>query len=538
MLLALLVLAALGGTWAAAQSIPEFLWAKGGGGTGNEWGRGVGVDGSGNSYHCWSFTGTIHFAGSDYTSGSPSNSDFMVAKLGPDGDCVWARQVGGAGYDAVSAIATDSSGNSYVTGRFMGTVNFGSHPATALGTGDVFVAKIDTNGNWLWATSSYENSYGGSRAIAIDSSGNSCIIGNFSGTTRFCGTTLYSNGGDDVFVARLDANGNWFQTRGYGGGADDSGIGIAADGNGNWVITGWFSGSVLFSGTWLTSAGEEDGFVAKLDGLGNCSWAKNISGSSYQRSNAIACDAGGNSWVTGDFMGATHFGSIDLDGLGLLDVFVAKLDPAGNWLWAEPGGGFGSDESRAICVDGSGNACVTGGFCGTASFGPFTVSDSDFYNSDVFVARIDGAGDWLWALGGGGPDDEYGQGIAVDASGNSYVNGHFRATSVFGPTTLRCHGGVDALMAKVSSQPMPAGPRMLTIARSGNNIQLNWQPVTRTTRGELIEGAVHYQVLGSTSSPAGPYGLLVQTDATSHLHVGALSQRCRFYRVKTVTGGG
>lgn len=534
-MIAVIAMVLISGTFIGAQAIPEFLWAVGAGGAEEDRASGIGVDSSGNSYVCWGLKGSVDLGGVSYT--SAGESDVLVAKLDSAGNYVWIRQVGGRWSDSPSAMVTDSDGNSYLTGRFAASVSFGTRTITGVGTGDIFVAKLDTSGNWLWAISGNGATAGYPSGISIDSSGNSWVIGTFSGTTTFNGAKLYSNGGLDVFVARLSANGDWSQTRGYGGSKHDYGCGIAADGGGNCIVTGYFNDSILIGTEWLTSAGMTDAFVAKLDVGGACVWAKTASGADEQRAYAIACDGSGNSYMAGYFHGATHFGAMDLACAGSSDVFVAKLDAVGNWEWARQAGGSSSDQASAICTDGSGKIYVSGSFCGLASFGSYTVADSDPYNADVFVAKLDAAGNWLWALSGGGPDDEDAVAIAANAAGNSYVAGYFPATATLGFTNLQSRGNADVLMAKISNAPVPAVPQQLTISRSGSDVLLQWQPVTRTSRGETIQGSVHYEVYRSDLSPSGPYPHLSQTNATSHTHTGALAQPRGFYRVKAVIGG-
>ncbi len=140
------------------------------------------------------------------------------------------------------------------------------------------------------------------------------------------------------------------------------------------------------------------------------SWAERAGGSSNDYGYGIAVDSSGNAFVTGYFRGSSaDFGSTTLNSSGASDVFVAKLDSSGNWLWAERAGGSSADYGSGIAVDSSGNAYVTGFFRSpSADFGSTTLNSSGAY--DVFVAKLDSSGNWLWAeRAGGSSNEDYGR---------------------------------------------------------------------------------------------------------------------------------
>ncbi len=275
----------------------------------------------------------------------------------------WAVCAGGSsGVDASKSIAIDSQGNQYITGSFAGTVTFGSHTLTENGYRDVFVAKLDPSGNWLWAVHA-----GGVRTdygydIALDGAGNIWVTGSFVHEITFGSYTLTSGSNySDIFIAKLDPDGNWLWAVMTGGIGDDETAAIAIDGEGKAWVTGSFAGTATFGNHTLT-ANNNSIFVAKLDPDGNWLWAVNIGGT---KPYYIALDGAGNAYVAAD-------------------NYVAKLDSTANWLWAaQTGNTIPSD----IDVDGEGNAWVTGGFEGTATFGSHTLTASGF--KDIFVAELE-----------------------------------------------------------------------------------------------------------------------------------------------------
>ena len=140
-------------------------------------------------------------------------------------------------------------------------------------------------------------------------------------------------------------------------------------------------------------------------------------------------DGVGGVWITGIFAGIATFGSHTLTASGNYDIFVAKLGPNGNWLWAVKAGGIDYDYGYSIAVDGAGNAYVTGEFRYTSTFGSHTLTASGY--SDLFVAKLNPSGTWLWAVRAGGGSYDEGYGIAVDGAGNAWVTGCFTGTATF-----------------------------------------------------------------------------------------------------------
>jgi hypothetical protein len=250
-----------------------------------------------------------------------------VALFAQNEDWIWANQAGGTSYDYGYGIAVDDNGNSYVTGYFSSIATFGNTTLTSSSSeyADIFVAKLDSSGNWLWAKKAGGTSWDHGYGIAVDAKGNSYVTGYFYGSATFGTTTLTSSGSYDIFVAKMDSNGNWLWVKQAGGTNEDGGISIAINANGNSYITGVFEESATFGTTTLTSSGSQDIFVAKLDINGNWLWAKQAGGTGYDDGCGIAVDANGNSYVTGYFYGNAIFGTTTLTSSSASDIFVAKL---------------------------------------------------------------------------------------------------------------------------------------------------------------------------------------------------------------------
>lgn len=378
---------------------------------------------------------------------------------------LWAVRAGGVNEDLTSSIATDSQGNHYVTGRFTGTAYFGSFMITSSGYADIFAAKLDTSGNFLWAVHAGGSSYDEGSGIAVDSEGNSYLTGSFQESATFGSIQLTSCGFSDIFVAKLDPVGNFLWAVSAGGTDSDRGRSIAVDSVGNAVITGHlYSEFATFGSYEITGAGYGDIYVAKLDPAGNWLWAVSAGGTEADEGLGIALDSAGNSYLTGLFSFSAIFGSHTLISSGFSETFAAKLDPAGNFMWAvNTITETNLVTVHGIAVDGSGNVLLTGAYNGTASFGPFTITSVNGY-PDIFAAKLDTAGNWLWAVSAGGAGEDYGWSIATDNAGNSYLTGNiWSETTAFGTYQLINSTGMDMFIAKLD----PSGNWILVSSTSG-----------------------------------------------------------------------
>lgn len=436
----------------SAQTDPEWLWAVRAGGSGNEWAYSIDRDNDGNLYVSGVFTGTATFGTTQIT--SIGSNEVFVAKLSPEGTWLWARRAGSQYEDRCLSIATDSSGNSYISGFFYGTADFGSTSLTSAGGRDAFLAKLDTHGNWLWAIRAGGASNDDALRCTVNNSGFLYLVGNFGGTASFGTLTLTSLGGDDLFIGRLAPDGSWMWVRRAGGSGYEEGDCVATNSNGDCFISGYFSDTAEFGSAEITSVNSYDIFVARLDNGGTWLWAQQAGGLGVEGGWAVTADDNGYSCVTGPFQNEAWFGLTQLTCVGSQDIFVARLDPTGHWLWARRAGGDASmgdntDVGCEVATDASGHTFNIGYYYGaTANFGTHLVLNSGLY--DIYVARLDGAGNWQWVVHTGSPTYDSGWGICLDSQGNSYTSGCFSGTTVFGGTELVSAGERDIFVAKLS----------------------------------------------------------------------------------------
>jgi beta-glucanase (GH16 family) len=447
------------------------------GGSGGDYSKGIAVDAAGSAYVTGWTTSTNFPTQSPYQATLKGSQNAFVTKLTPAGNAlVYSTYLGGSGNDAASGIAVDAAGSAYVTGWTTST-NFPTQSpfqATNKGVrqqGTAFVTKLTPAGNAL-VYSTYLGGSGtngdGGTGIAVDAAGSAYITGsttstNFPTQSPYQGT--YGGGDFDAFVTKLTPTGNALTYSTYlGGSGQDQGSGIAVDGAGSAYVTGYTDSSNFptQSPYQATKQGVVNAFVTKLTPTGNAlAYSTYLGGSAEDYGYAIAVDAAGSAYVTGE-TGSSNFPTqspyqATFQG-GIDDAFVTKLTPAGNALaYSTYLGGSYFDQGYAIAVDGAGSAYVTGSTQST-NFPTQSPYQAAFQGGDraAFVTKLMPAGNALaysTYLGGSYSDEGYG--IAMDASGSANVTGWTASTNfpTQSPYQATLQGGVDAFVTKLSSCP-------------------------------------------------------------------------------------
>ena len=328
----------------------NLLWAKTFGGVGYDEARSICVDLSGNVYTAGSFRQTVDFdpgAGifnlTAYNSASTQMEEIFIHKMDASGNFIWAKRIGETAFDIAYSITTDNLGHLYTTGTFIGNVDFDPGPGTSIlsstGGTNLFILKMDLNGNFIWAKSIVGSNIGPSCSSIVDAYGDLYTIGNFYGT--------------------IDLNPDV---------------------------------SSVFN---LSTLGLSDGFIQKMDSDGNFIWAKSFGGGNYDALAAVVSDPSGDLYYTGNFSGTVDFdpgqGNIDLTASGSREAYICKMNPDGDLIWVRSFGGSSSEGGTGIALDVAGNIYTTGMFNeGTCDLDP-GVGIASFYsqgNSDVFIQKL------------------------------------------------------------------------------------------------------------------------------------------------------
>jgi len=360
-----------------------------------------------------------------------------------------------------------------------------------------------------WAQRAIGNQLDEGNGIAVDNNGNTYITGQYESATLEFGTVSITNnsasGDEDAFVAKFDPLGNCVWAKSIGDNDREYGSAIAVDISGNTFVTGYFESGSLTVGTHtLNNAGDRDAFVVKLDNSGNVLWAKSIGGTYDDECTGISCDAAGNAYIIGfTWSNTLSFGTTSITSHGDVDLFTAKYSPTGNVEWAQAIGGSGDDRGRAIKAEISGNHYITGGYeSSSVSFGTTTLTNSNTYRDNLFVAKYDNTGTNLWAKSAtSAAASTEGKGVSIDENANCYVGGTFDGTTAhFGTYTITNAkpGGSNAFIAKYSatgieqwaSNPV-SGPEgnqtyCITTDNDGNSYISGWFTSPTVTFGSIV----------------------------------------------------
>lgn len=407
--------------------------------TSNEIVRNIITDNAGNQYINCSSWGDYQFGTTTF---QVVNGNQFIAKLDAAGTLLWVKQAGNYSEESSNkAIALDPAGNLYVSGSFNQAITIGTTTLTSERANNFLLAKLDSEGNFVWVKKAAEGnlSFAG---IAVDAQGTPFISGSFShsssdndSTAVFGSTTLTSRGDHDIFIAKYSSAGdlNWVKQIG-GNGRDLVGL-SNADSAGNLCFIGNYGESTSFEGFTLTPQGVgAHRFLAKVNSNGELLFAKDIStqtGNWDENFWSFSIDRQNNYYIAGDFSTPITFGSTVLTpNIGLLEeIFVAKLDADGNYLWARQAGGIERDWAGSIIVDSLGNQYLTGTYRMQATFGSTTLSSTA--GDGLYLTKIDTNGNFKWTIKADGGHANYGICLALGKNSDIYLGGQFRFNCQF-----------------------------------------------------------------------------------------------------------
>ena len=346
----------------------------------------------------------------------------------------WATHAGSRGSETANGVAVDPQGNSYVVGSFQGTATFGSTNLSSAGGHDIFLAKLNPQGDLLWVTQAGGVNDDVGYDVSVDASGNAFITGYYVKSAKFGPTTIVNGGGFDLFVAKYSSAGQLSWVRNTPTANNVYGSGIAVDSAGHVVVTGSFAYDLTWGGKTFSNSVTYDLFVARFTSSGTLEWVQAAGGPDNDQGTKVATDPAGNIFITGFFTGEAYFGEEEiLLGTEAAEMFVAKYDVDGFLEWAEAAQ---SEEAQGadIAVDQAGNCYVTGYFRVSTTLGTQTLASSGFF--DLFLAKFDSDGGLLWANNSGTKDAINASGMALDAEGNIYLTGSFLGNVTLGQTLL------------------------------------------------------------------------------------------------------
>jgi hypothetical protein len=442
--LALALLAALALVLAlqsVASKPPAVTWAVAGGGTGGDDADGIGADRHGRVLVSGGFTGTTQLGSTLFT--SAGSADIFAAGYSPRGRVRWAKRYGGPGADQAFDEDVDSHGNGLITGSFNRSVDFGGTTLTSRGAnlpryGDAFLLKVDRNGPTRWVRQIGGGGSDGGDEVMVGPRNNVFVIGDTNGDVQFTSSkTLRASGGRDSWAARYRPGGSLVWATLLGGPGEQQAHGISADPRSNTVVTGEFTGATQFGSHSFISAGaRSDVYLAKLDRHGNVRWAQRFGSTAPDLGRGVDADARGNVYFGGEFGGTIQLGSKTLTSVGGLDVFLAKAGPAGRVKWALRLGDAGIDTGPELEVAPDGTSYMAGTFVNSAG------------SRRAFVAKVSRNGRLRWTFES--TDSPFAT-LGELALGPTSVNvlGRFVSAVTLGGFKLTTAGATDFFVARL-----------------------------------------------------------------------------------------
>lgn len=403
----------------------------------------------------------------------------------------WIAEFSSSGSSFVKGVGVDALGNVTVAGTFQGELSIGRFTESSGPDAISYVASFDPQGEPRWLNIYEGQSFFVAEDIAVQANGSSSTVGYFVETATI-GSTLYNAGNrQDTFILDHGSDGSltgFSHFPGSTGNAQPHSADVLADGT--LAVSGTYFGNADFGGGPITTATQDSGFVAVYDETMGLTWASSVANGRVLRIFGTALAANSDVYIVGRFSGTVDFGLASMTALGGDDGFVASFDSTGAFKWAHAFGSTSSDSAYDVALTADGGCVVVGEVTGDADFGAGVLSALG--GTDAFIAAYDSGGNLSWAELFGGPGNETGRDLSVNANGDIFVGGFFNGTAVFGGVSLSSAGARDGYLYGLSS----TGQALLAKSYGGAGDDLVWG-VSADNQGAVLvtggfQGTAHF----------------------------------------------
>ena len=413
----------------------------------------LGADPQGNVFITGTFRDTTDFdPGSGvYEMSVTTGDDIYICKYSATGALIWAKQILGVMSASPMDMIVDQQGSILICGSFAGTTDFDPgtnvHEVSSNGSNDIFILKLDNDGNFVWVKSYGSTDYDYAKSIKTDNQGNVYFLGKFGQTIDMDPSNthlvLTSQGFDDILVAKLDAMGNTTWAKSVGGTGIDYCQSIILDNNNNIIFSGSFINTVDFdpsAATFSLSSDSTDGFLCKFTNNGSFVWTKQFSGSGEATFTHLLCTNVNEIFAIADFNGPATFDNngqtLTYSSFGESDLMLFKFDQNGNYVLGKQLGGDNFDFVTGIIDDGLGNPIIAGNFYQTSTFAtgdPMILLSSQNF-SDGFMVRYTSSLDVDEVIQYGNNNGTlYSADFVENNTGNAFWSGCFCGQMGFNP---------------------------------------------------------------------------------------------------------
>jgi len=398
----------------------------------------VETDAAGNSYVCGYITGETAFNNTVIEQVSSGNGEIYISKYSSNGSLIWIKRFGGSQSDRAVDLALDQNNNIYITGDFYGQVDFDSYSITsASNSKDIFLLKLDNNGNVLWVRkeggNDSENAYG----LTIDSQDNVILTGQFSGTSSIAGQTFVSTidpisnlSTYDLFLSKYDTNGTPLWVKVGQGIYENRGLAVAVDNLDNIFLVGQFSDTMQFAGQQINNAAYNVGFLAKFQPNGQFTFLNRLFGGMVMTYD-LEVNSLNEVVVVGDYLGTLLYedvnGTHQVSNSFSKKVFALMMQNDGSFIWGTAIGSENTISARSISISATKEIYITGYF--SCSLSEFHDTQTAVFNSvgfkDVYLWKLNYQGNFDFIKQFGSKKDDVGHGVAMQNSSVPIICGSY-----------------------------------------------------------------------------------------------------------------
>jgi len=363
-------------------------WVEKIGGIGNDVGQAITLDDTGNVYTAGTFSDDISLIGiSELSSSHLYDNDATILAYNNLGQLQWATQINGTGDVSIVDLAKGIDDHLFIGGNFQDTLLFGNSAMISTAENDFFLAKYSLNGDLVWQKQFGSTNTEGLNSLSVDNEGNILIGGYFSHALVLDSQILTSDDTNDLdaFIAKLDSDGNVLWASAIGGDNNQLVNSIASDNSGNIYLAGALTNTLNWADSTYLSHGGTDIFTAKYSSTGEALWLQTAGGSNTDWAYNIAVDNDGRSYLIGTF--DRNFTVNDNTTSTLSnDILTLCYNTDGTFAWMQQAGSGEYDAGYDIAVDAVGYTYITGGFRSTCTFDTHTITSSG--GADLFIAKL------------------------------------------------------------------------------------------------------------------------------------------------------
>lgn len=401
---------------------------------------------------------------------SVDSEDGFITKYNEQGQLLWIKQLAGTNTDRINGIVVANDNEIYIVGEFRDTIFYNNDSLISQNQVDLFVAKLDSSGQIIWAISAGGAGYASASDIAVMPNGNLAITGYFDDDLNWGYSSFTTTGLRDIFIAVISPQGALQWIKKLGGPAIDDGRSVAVDNNNRIYVTGLFRDALFVNGDTLIGQGSYDAYLAQYSSTGQLSWVKTMGGTNSDEGTYVNVDLAQNPVVVGWYDRSMQADSLFISGSKEEDGFALKYTPNGDLVWGLTLAGTFDERAYGVDFDENNDLYIMGTLDSILIINGDTLTNRHLNRpTDIFIAKYDSDGQYKWAQTLGHYYNDYCYDFIVKDATTLYLAGLFQDTSIFVNDTLISQYGFDVFLGKFS---MDTTVSVFTIPNFISNVQV------------------------------------------------------------------